>query len=137
MLVEDRTTVGWRDRDEILQRSHQAAGDLRRAGAGQPDLVESQVDVGVPVHHRDHEPQPANLVVVAAIRELTTHQLAETVVEAVERLDSCGRVEERRFRQPPFGHVDQHPEAIGHVFVEGSFQAPCEFRPGRTRGRPG
>ena len=44
-------------------------------------------------------------------------------MQAVDGLHGGGRIQERRVRQRPLRDVDEHPEAVGDVLVEGPLQA--------------
>ena len=43
-------------------------------------------------------------------------------MKPVDRLYRGGRIEKRRVRQRPLGHVDKHPESVGNVLVQCPFQ---------------
>ncbi len=106
-----------------MQRGDESPAHLRGFETGQADLVERQVHVGVPVHDRDRQPEPAGTVVLPAIGDDARGELAKAVMESVDGLHGGRRVEERRVGQRSFSHVDEHPEAIGHVFVQGALEA--------------
>ena len=64
------------------------------------------------------EPQLAGFVAVAAVRERPSRELAQDVVQAVDRLDGRGRILEGRVGERPLGDVDEQPDAVGDVLVE-------------------
>ena len=57
-----------------------------------------------------------------AVRERSPRELAQTVVQAVDRLDRGGRVEKRRVGERPLRDVDEHAQAVRDVLVERSLQ---------------
>jgi len=54
--------------------------------------------------------------------ELAAGDVAEAVVQPVERLDGGRRVEERRVGERSLGDVDEQPQPVGDVLVEGALQ---------------
>lgn len=60
---------------------------------------------------------------MAAIRDDPCGELAQTVVQPVDGLHRGRRIEERRFGQRSFSHVNEHPEAIGDVLAQGALEA--------------
>ena len=64
LLLQHRDAIGQRQRFEIGERGLQPAGHLWRAGAGEADLVEGEMDVRVPVHREHGKP---NLALVVAV----------------------------------------------------------------------
>ena len=63
-----------------------------------------------------------SVVMPSTVGQTAHCQLPQAVVESIQRLDRCGRIEERRVRQGPLGHVDEHPEPVRDVLLERSFQ---------------
>ena len=90
--------------------------------SGHPDLVERQVHVRVPIHHRHDEAYLTGCVAMETVWEHSLCELAQAVVQAVDGLYCCGRVEERRVCEGPLGHVDEHAHAVRNIFVERSLE---------------
>src|SRR4051794_24201050 len=123
LFVQDRDTLCRRAPAEIFERGPQPPSDLRRARPGLTDLVEREMDVRLPRHHRYLEPNDALIVSMEAIRKWPARELAQAVVEPVDRLHGGRRIEERRVRERPLGDVDEHAQAVRHVLLERSFEA--------------
>ena len=59
LFLQRRSPIRRCDLHQIVQGSEETAADLRGGVPGQADLVEGEVDVGVPVHRRDHAGAPS------------------------------------------------------------------------------
>ena len=90
--------------------------------AGESYFFCSENDVSFPAHCWRCQPDLACLVAVLAVGEWASCELAEEVVEAVDRLHGCGRIEEWGVGERAFGDVDEEPEAVGHVTIERPFR---------------
>ena len=87
LRVEHRDALRQRDATTIQPGGDQASCDLWRAGAGHPDLVESQVDVVLPGHRSYDESDLAVLAVNPTVGKRPPCKLPEDVVQPVYRLD--------------------------------------------------
>ena len=77
---------------QVVEGGGEPARHLRRARAGEADLVERQVHVGVPVHVGTTR-RTVPVASPCARREGSARELAQAVVQAVDGLHRGGRVE--------------------------------------------
>ena len=106
-----------------LKVSSKPSRDRRRAGPGEADLVEGKMHVVIPRHDPLDEPQFAFLIVVPTVREWPADELAQTVVQSIDRLDGGGRVLPRRLRQRSLRDVDKQSQTVAHILVQGALQS--------------
>ena len=62
------------------------------------------------------------MIVMDAVGELAACQMSQAIVQAVDRLDCGGRIQEGRVRQRSFCDVHQQPQSVGHVLIESSLK---------------
>jgi hypothetical protein len=104
------------------QRVGEAARDLGRRRAREPDLVEREVHERVPVHDGLDEAQRTPVVEMGTVGQFATGDLPQAVVQTVDRLDRSRRVLERRVRQRPFRDVHEQAKAVRGVLLERAFE---------------
>ncbi len=100
--------------------------NLAGAGSQLADLVEREADVPLPAQLRHPQPHAPLGVAVLAARERAAGQLAQAVVQAVDRLHRRRGVE--IVGQGPHGDVDEHPEPVGDVLVHRALGAERDRR---------
>ena len=81
--------IGWYDSLEVREGGDESPCYLWRLRAGESDFVKGQVDVGVPVHHRDDETHVARYVTVHAFGK---HALSELARQSCRRSIACTAV---------------------------------------------
>lgn len=69
LTVERRLPVSGRHRFQVSEGRLEPPRDLREAAGGEPDLVERETDVAVPVEYALDQPQVVVLVAEVAVRE--------------------------------------------------------------------
>ena len=68
VVADGGEPIAGEHRLQIEQRRGQPSAHLRRAGTRDPDLVEREVEVRIPVHDGDDEPHLALIVAVGPSR---------------------------------------------------------------------
>ena len=89
---------------------------------GEPDLVEREAHVPVPVERAHHEPQPAVVVRVVGRGKRPRRELTKAVMQPVDHLHGRGGIV-LPGAQRALGHVDELPEPVRRVVVVGSLIA--------------
>lgn len=116
MALEGGSPLRRGDLEQVVQGGCEPARDLRREGARLADLVEGERDVTLPLEGRHDEADVAALVAMPSVGEVPADELAQAVLQTVDRLDGGGRIEEG-LGQAPFGDVHQHAHAVGEILV--------------------
>src|ERR1700733_2940462 len=85
-----------------------------------PDLVECEGEIILPGRRREHQPESAVLIHGVPGVQLRRAETAQEALELVDRLHRGRRVVDRR-RRRLYCNVDQKPDRIFWVLLEGSF----------------
>ena len=93
------STCWCRDLEQVVERGDETTTDLRRGRPRETDLVESQMDVRVPVHFGNCHSQTAGVVEQSTVRQNTVGQLSQPVVQTVDALHGRGWVEKGGVRE--------------------------------------
>lgn len=103
-----------RDRLQVGESGLEPPRHLRVAAGGEPDLVERESNVSVPVEHALDQPQLVVLVADVTAREWAVGDLAQAAVQAVDDLDGRCRVV-RRGSERALGDIDELAESVRGV----------------------
>src|SRR4051812_32749207 len=131
LLLERRLPLLRRHSLEVLQDGAEPPRDLRLRRPRQADLLERQPDEVLPVADGDDQPQLAGGVGVATRGKRPPSELAERVMDAMQRLDGGGGV----LGGAADGDVDELAHAEGGIEVVGALVVQHDEL--RRVGQPG
>jgi hypothetical protein len=93
------------------------------------------VDVGVPVHGWHDQPAGPVCVAMGAVVQRSRSDLAHAAMKPIDGLHGCRWIK-RRIAERPLRDVDERPQPVGHILIEGSVQSRTTCRVAAASSRP-